>query len=204
MIPGSPATAALRHLLTELGRARHTGALHVDGTPGGTVYLVAGRVTYAESPAVPGVDARLIGSGRLSAHVFAQVYRAGYAECRVGALLVQRGHLEQGELTCRVLATICDATHAVLQGDGPRVHFVPNERHWLGQVTQIELTVLAREAARRAAAQRDASALNALPVRRAEPRATNAGPPGDGDNSPRFTPDYATLKRIRRSLKSID
>jgi hypothetical protein len=49
-----------------------------------------------------------------------------------------------------------------------------------------------------------APASNELPLRRADPRAPNAGPPGEGDNAPRFTPDYATLKRIRRTLKALD
>ena len=243
MIPGSPATAALRHLLTELAGTRHTGALHVEGFPGGTFYLSAGRIVYAESPACPGIDARLVASGRLAEATWRAAYHAGYADCRVGAVLVEQGHLVQGELVCRVLAGICDATHAILQGDGARVHFVPGERHWLGQVTQLELTALSRETARRLRAatprpsatpqapqqqvpeqqvpaqqipaqpvpeQRGAGpetvppTRNVLPVRRTDPRTANAWPLGEGGNAPHFTPDYATLKRIRQTLKSID
>jgi hypothetical protein len=67
LIPGSPATAPLRRLLTELSESGRTGALHVGGTPGGALFLVAGRITYAESPACPGLGDRLVGSGRMSA-----------------------------------------------------------------------------------------------------------------------------------------
>lgn len=210
MIPGSPATAAVRHLLTELAGGRHTGALHVDGNPGGTFYLAAGRITYAGSPACPGIGTRLVASGRLAEPTWRAAYRAGYAECRVGAVLVHEGHLAQGELVCRVLAGICDATQAILQGSATRFRFATGERHWLGQVTQLELTALARETARRLEldaarpAPAPTPAANELPMRRTEPRTTNTGPLGDGDNAPRFAPDYATLKRIRKTLKSLD
>jgi hypothetical protein len=60
-------SASLRHLLNDLGTCGRTGALHVDGTPGGVLYLVAGHLTHAESPACPGVGERLVASGRLSA-----------------------------------------------------------------------------------------------------------------------------------------
>jgi hypothetical protein len=149
VIPGSPATAPLRRLLTELADSGSTGALHVDGTPGGTFYLVSGRITHAESPACPNVGERLVGSGRLHAQTWQDAFDAGYADRTVGRRLVVGGHLVQGELVCRVLATICDATHEILRSDHAQVRFVPEERHWLGLITQIELTALSRETVRR-------------------------------------------------------
>jgi hypothetical protein len=183
----------MRHLLTELARTGHTGALHVGGTPGGTIYLVAGRISYAVSPACPDIRERLLRSGRLTEAGWDAAYRAGTAQHMVGRLLVQHGGLEQGELVCHVLATICDAGHAVLRTPDADLRFVPDERHWLGLVTQLELTALSREMVRR-------DTPNALPrrltERPAEGRAPNSGPRGDG------APDYATLKRIRQALKS--
>jgi hypothetical protein len=149
VIPGSPTTAHLRHLLTALATAGRTGALHVEGSPGGTFYLVDGRIAHAESPAAPGVGERLVASGRLAEAAWAAAYQAGHDERRVGALLVQRGHLVQGELVARVLATIHDATHAILQTDDAPVRFVPDERHWLGPVTELDVAALGGEAARR-------------------------------------------------------
>jgi len=70
VIPGSPATASLRHLLTELAETGRTGALHIGGTPGGALYLVAGRITYAETAACPGLGERLVACGRLSARTW--------------------------------------------------------------------------------------------------------------------------------------
>ena len=59
-------SASLRHLLNDLGASGWTGALYVDGTPGGVLYLVAGHITHAESPACPGVSAMTSGLPRPS------------------------------------------------------------------------------------------------------------------------------------------
>jgi hypothetical protein len=150
VIPGSPATASLRHLLTELAESGRTGALHIGGSPGGALYLVAGRITYAESPASPGIGDRLVTSGRLPAAAWRRAYADGAAGCRVGRLLVARGLLGRNELACRVVAAICDATHALLQSDDDApVRFVPDEQHAFGVVAQVELSVLGDETARR-------------------------------------------------------
>ncbi len=146
MITDSP--APLRHLLTELATAGSTGALHVDGPPGGTLYLVDGRITHAESPGCPGVGERLVGSGRLSVAAWESAHGAGRADGTVGARLVDGGHLAPGELVCRVLAAICDAAHAILRNDEAPTRFEAGERHWLGPVTQIELTAVSQETAR--------------------------------------------------------
>ena len=174
MIPGSPATASLRHLLTELAETGRTGALHIGGTPGGALYLVTGRITYAESPASPGIGDRLVISGRLPAAAWRRAYADGAAGRRVGRLLVARGLLGRNELACRVVAAICDATHALLQSDDAPVRFVPGERHAFGVVARVELGALGHETARR---------LMAVPAPRrgghTYPRRpfTNAGPP---------------------------
>jgi hypothetical protein len=149
LIPGSPATASLRHLLTELGESGRTGALHIGGTPGGSLYLVAGRITYAESPACPSIGDRLVASGRLSAAAWHAAYAAGAAACRVGRMLVRGGHIGQNELACRAVAVICDATHALLQSDDAPVHFAPGERHAFGVVAHVELGALSHERAKR-------------------------------------------------------
>jgi hypothetical protein len=129
----------MRRLLTELGESGRTGALHVGGTPGGVLYLIAGRITYAETPARPGLGERLVSSGRLAP----QTWRAAYAEGRgahqVGRVLLRDGRLGQNELSLRVAAVIADATHELLQQAHAPARFVPGERHWLGEVAAVEL-----------------------------------------------------------------
>jgi hypothetical protein len=142
VIPGSPATATMRSLLTELGEAGRTGALHVGGRPGGVLYLLEGRIAYAETPACPGIGERLVASGRVSAPAWSAVVALGRPSCRVGHFLLRDGLIGQHELALRVTTTICDATHELLQSDddGP-VRFVESERHWLGSVTGGSLLV---------------------------------------------------------------
>jgi Domain of unknown function (DUF4388) len=148
-IPGSPATADLRRLLTELAESGRTGALRIGGTPGGVLYLVAGRITHAESPACPGIGERLVASGRMSAAAWRAAYEQGHAQRCVGRLLVRAGHLGLHELACRVVAAIRDTTHALLQSDEAPVRFVAGERHWFGVVAQVDLGALGHETARR-------------------------------------------------------
>ena len=185
-------STSLRRLLDELGTSRQTGALHIDGSPGGVLYLVSGHITHAESPACPGVGERLVASGRLSAATWKAAYAEGRAQHRVGRTLIRDGHLGQHELACRVIATICDATHALLQGDDSAVRFVPDERHWLGVIAQVEMGALIHATARR---------LRTVPPARYDRELPWAGrtPPGWPKRNDR--PDHAALPTIRRSVR---
>ncbi|MGX6607767.1 DUF4388 domain-containing protein [Micromonosporaceae bacterium Da 78-11] len=150
MIPGSPATATLRRLLTEYGETGRTGALHVDGRPGGVLYLIAGRISHAESPACPGIGERLIASGRVAAPAWQAAYAEGQGAHRVGRLLLRDGVIGQNELALRVVAAIGDATHEILRSDSAApVRFVPGERHWLGETAHLDLGALGHITAQR-------------------------------------------------------
>ena len=124
--------STLRSLLIELGESAVTGALHVRGRPGGVIYLVAGRITYAETPACPGIGERLVASGRVPAAAWSAVVAEGRDSCRVGHLLIRDGLIGQHELSMRVTTAICDATHELLSAADTPVSFVPGERDWLG------------------------------------------------------------------------
>jgi len=150
VIPGSPATATVRSLLTELGESGRTGALHVDGRPGGVFYLIAGRITYAESPASPGIGERLVASGRIPPLAWRTAYAEGRGAHRVGRLLQRDGVIGQHELALRVIATIGDATHEILRSGGDAaVRFVPGERHWLGEIAHLDPGALGHVTAQR-------------------------------------------------------
>ncbi|MBM2621781.1 DUF4388 domain-containing protein [Actinoplanes sp. LDG1-06] len=149
MIPGSPATANLRRLLTELGESARTGALHIDGRPGGVLYLVSGRIAYAETPVCPGLGERLVASGRVCVSAWQRALDEGRGAHRVGRLLLRDGLIGQNELALRVVATIADATLELLQSAEAPVRFVPGERHWLGPVTGVDLGALGHVTARR-------------------------------------------------------
>ncbi|MEV6843824.1 DUF4388 domain-containing protein [Actinoplanes sp. NPDC051411] len=136
-------------LLTRAAGERWTGALVVGGQPGGTVYLVEGRVVHAESPAAPGVGELLTSSGRLAARTWQNALDLGTSTARVGRLLIEQGHLTQGELELCVLGAIYDAAYFVLAPDEAPVEFLEGAAHWLGPIVHIDPAAVTRETRRR-------------------------------------------------------
>ena len=143
-------TAAPGRLLTQVAGERQTGALVVGGHPGGTVYLIEGHVTHAESAAAPGVGELLTASGRLAARTWQAALDAGTSGARVGQLLVGQGHLTQGELELCVLGTIYDAAYFALSPASAPVEFLDGAMHWLGPIIRVDAAAVNREARRRA------------------------------------------------------
>lgn len=135
-----------RRTLSQLASAGETGALFVEGEPGGVVYLTDGWVSYVETPASPGIGELLTTSGRLPALVWEAAAASGE---EAGPLLVAQGHLTQGELELCTLGAIYDAAFFVLSPAPARIRFEAGERHWLGPVCQVDATVLGRELTRR-------------------------------------------------------
>jgi hypothetical protein len=143
-------TAAPGRLLTQAAGERQTGALVVGGHPGGTVYLIEGHVTHAESPAAPGVGELLTASGRLAPRTWQAALDAGAPDGRVGQLLIAQGHLTQGELELCVLGVIYDAAYFALSPASAPVEFTAGAMHWLGPVIRVDAAAVNREARRRA------------------------------------------------------
>jgi hypothetical protein len=143
-------TAAPGRLLTQVAGERQTGALVVGGHPGGTVYLIEGHVTHAESPSAPGVGELLTASGRLAPRTWQAALDAGTASARVGELLVTQGHLTQGELELCVLGVIYDAAYFALSPASAPVEFLDGATHWLGPIIRVDAAAVNREARRRA------------------------------------------------------
>jgi hypothetical protein len=142
-------TAAPGRLLTQVAGERQTGALVVGGHPGGAVYVLEGRVIYAESPAAPGVGELLTSSGRLAGRTWQSALDLGTSTARVGRLLVEQGHLTQGELELCVLGAAYDAAYFVLAPASAPVDFLAGATHWLGPVVHIDPAAINREVRRR-------------------------------------------------------
>ena len=142
-------TAAPGRLLTQVAGERQTGALLVGGHPGGAVYVIEGRVIYAETPAAPGVGEILTSSGRLAARTWQNALDLGTSTARVGHLLVEQGHLTQGELELCVLGATYDAAYFTLAPASAPVEFLGGATHWLGPVVHIDPAAVNREARRR-------------------------------------------------------
>ncbi|MFC7278781.1 DUF4388 domain-containing protein [Paractinoplanes rhizophilus] len=142
-------TAAPARLLSQVAGERQTGALVVGGHPGGAVYVLEGRVIYAESPAAPGVGELLTASGRLAGRTWQNALDMGTSTARVGRLLVEHGHLTQGELELCVLGATYDAAYFALSPANAPVEFLGGATHWLGPVVHIDPAAVAREVRRR-------------------------------------------------------
>jgi hypothetical protein len=118
----------LLRLLIELSETRGTGAVHVDGRPGGVIHLVNGRIVRVDTTACPSVGERLVRSGRLSAAAWQAACSGGRGAHRAARALVRDGHLGAYELVRRISTANRDGTHELLQSDGARVRFVPGDR----------------------------------------------------------------------------
>lgn len=136
-------------LLTQVAGERQTGVLVVGGHPGGAVYVLEGRVIYAESPAAPGVGELLTASGRLAGRTWQNALDLGTSTARVGRLLVEQGHLTQGELELCVLGAIYDAAYFALSPAPAPVDFLTGATHWLGPVVHVDPEAVNREVNRR-------------------------------------------------------
>lgn len=142
-------TAAPARLLKQVAADRQTGALVVGGHPGGAVYVLEGRVIYAESPAAPGVGELLTASGRLAGRTWQTALDQGTSTARVGRLLVEQGHLTQGELELCVLGATYDAAYFALSAADSPAEFLGGAMHWLGPIAHIDPAAVDREVRRR-------------------------------------------------------
>jgi hypothetical protein len=151
----APEPAAARRWVTlalaldELAAARATGAVHVDGPDGGSVYLVEGEVYYVHAGSTPGVDCLLQASGTVPSTVFQTAWAAGAAAGRVGEVLVGSGALSRGEAELCTAAAITDGAFVLLTaGRGP-ARFAPGERHWWGELRRIGVAALDAQVGKR-------------------------------------------------------
>jgi hypothetical protein len=145
----SATNASPAALLTQAADEGRTGTLMVGGQPGGAVYLIEGRIIYAESPSAPGVGELLTSSGRLAGRTWQNALDLGTSTARVGKLLVEQGHLTQGELELCVLGAIYDAAYFALAPSSAPVEFIAGATHWLGTVVQIDPAAVTKEVSRR-------------------------------------------------------
>ncbi|MFI9275479.1 DUF4388 domain-containing protein [Kitasatospora sp. NPDC052896] len=142
LLGGQPLTETMERL----AGTRATGALH---SVAGTVYLAEGAVVHAESTRATGLAALLTTSGRLPVDTWRETLRVFGPEHRVGRMLVERGHLTQGELELCHLVELYDAAFFTLSARSEPVSFEPGAEHWLGPVRTVSARELRHETIRR-------------------------------------------------------
>ncbi|MFI6157149.1 transcriptional regulator [Kitasatospora sp. NPDC051170] len=143
--PGEPRTPG--EALDLLAARRATGALH---GPLGTLHLVGGLVTAAESPRAPGLADLLTVGALITPESWTDLLRTHGPHSRVAAELVERRVLTRGELELGHLGTLFDAAFFVLADPaGGTWRFEADTRHWLGEVAAVDPDRLHREVERR-------------------------------------------------------
>ncbi|MFE4972229.1 hypothetical protein ACFRAR_08925 [Kitasatospora sp. NPDC056651] len=126
---------------------RVTGALR---GPLGSLHLVDGQVTAAESPRAPGLADLLTGCGRITPEGWTDLLRLHGPRSRVGEVLVEQRLITRGELELGHLGTLFDAAFFVLADPAGGVwRFEADARHWLGPVARVEPARICREVERR-------------------------------------------------------
>ncbi|GHH67185.1 hypothetical protein GCM10017673_13930 [Streptosporangium violaceochromogenes] len=141
------AMQTVRDALIGLADDHATGALRLGRI--GTLYLVDGRVTHAESAVSPAVEDLLTACGRISAHAVRQARQAATAQRPGGERLISQGVLTRGELELCALGALLDAAYFLLGATVHRPGFQPGARHWLGARWHLDVTELSRECERR-------------------------------------------------------
>ncbi|MEU8385101.1 hypothetical protein [Streptosporangium sp. NPDC048865] len=148
---------SVENILSGLAGDHATGSLRLGRA--GAFYLTDGRVTYAESAAVPRLEDLLGACRGISAHAVRQARQAAVRrppDPRTpgpagGEQLIAQGLLTRGELEFCVLSTVLDAAYFLLRATGHRPRFRRGERHWLGPQWYFDATGLLRECERRRA-----------------------------------------------------
>lgn len=129
--------------LDALARDGASGAMEIDGGPGGTIYLEDGYITFATSPAVPDLAARLIGSGRLSGDQWSQLLDESHPYGWIGTVLVERSFISKDDLRSVLRSVALDAITALTAASagGPIVagiRFTPLAWHWARSMLRLD------------------------------------------------------------------
>lgn len=114
-IPGALPGGVVAALAAQ-SRVGATGTLLVAGDPGGLLRLDEGRVSGAESPGAPGVEALLLRSGRILESSWVAAYQTGAPQGRLAIELVRRGLVGAAELEAVCLMALFDAVFALAAG----------------------------------------------------------------------------------------
>lgn len=132
-----------------------SGAMEVHGSPGGTIYIDGGRVTFAESPATPGLAARLTGSWLVPAAAWSDLPDPDDPNAELGGILTGRGLIAEDELRSVLYSAALDAIMALTApAAGESIvawtRFTSRAWHWAGSLISIDVPSVRAEVVRRA------------------------------------------------------
>ncbi|MBV1856145.1 hypothetical protein [Catellatospora tritici] len=125
-----------------------SGVMRILDAPGGAVYVVDGKIAYAECSVAAGMERLLTGSGRLPAEAWRAAVGAGRAQHRVGAELVATGLVTQAELEALSVIALYDAAFFLFDLVAT-AQFEPGARHPFGHLRTLDLRLVCQEVDRR-------------------------------------------------------
>jgi len=97
--------------------AKFSGALRVDGQPGGTIHLVGGGISGCETSGAPSLEVILLRSGRVAESDWNAAFSSSaIAERPMTAELVERDLLGAGEVEALLRIALADAMFALTCG----------------------------------------------------------------------------------------
>jgi hypothetical protein len=112
-----PANSVLTDVLKERAATKFSGALRVDGQPGGIIYFVAGRISGCETSGAPSLEVILLRSQRVSVSDWEAAFTAAAVGRRQMIVeLVERDLLGAGEAEALLRTALADAMFALVSG----------------------------------------------------------------------------------------
>lgn len=113
---GTPA-GRLADALREYTAGEFSGALRVDGRPGGMLYFAGGGISGCETSGAPGLEVILLRSGRVTEAEWDAAFTAAAIAGRpLTDEVVERGLLGAGEAEALLRTALADAVFALLSG----------------------------------------------------------------------------------------
>jgi hypothetical protein len=142
-------------VLEGLALQHASGALEIDGSPAGTVYLDRGHITFARTTWSPDLGARLAGLLPASSELRDLLLSADHPEGGLGDLLVQRGLIAPDVLGTTLRSVIVDAliVLTVPLAEEARVSDIRLQTpraHWAGAFCRLSVDAARTEAVARA------------------------------------------------------
>ncbi len=112
-----PADDWLTDVLRDRAAAKFTGALRVDGQPGGMIFFADGRISACATSGAPSAEVILLRSGRLAVSDWEAAFTAAAVNGHeMTAELITRELLGAGELEAVLRTALADAMFAVASG----------------------------------------------------------------------------------------
>ncbi len=145
---GASVPSTLRGALEPWCAIGATGALRVEDPPGGAIFIVDGRLSYAECGLVSGVDKLLTASGRVPADVWRAAVASGRATGRIGDTLIADGHISRNVLALSALSALMDAAFFLFDA-AVTAQFEPDAVNPLGAFCELEFAAVCTEVDRR-------------------------------------------------------